>query len=427
MAPNHSSAAQFMYVASASRDILQRPYKRISLPPMSTVAIRSNRWAELPASLFDLRVQWVSTRHRLTLVERVCADWRRQSAGGLGWTHTLDVLWAPCHVCPDWETLRTRLGGRLQPERILHVYCFYELLCTSAPAAAAATTTTTDNAAPVAVTGDHAAPGVAVGEEEEESGGGVEEKGDVVEVRCVFSRCTSAVVSVMGSGDTRTSVELHRYFPQLQRLHVCAGVYKRESQPIATALDLDPAPDTSMSDAGLTAVRAEVAERRRQWVASLDTTEMTEPSGGRRPINIRPLPTLAHLCLSGDGVLLMGQWPALRSLIGSHYIGVYAAGLKLPCLTHLAFPARMYGSFQLLVATAAETLRALFTVELQWRNAKALLSPCKQLQTLYVAYAHTEDVRDFNRVMRELAGLSSLRDVTYYYRDDGSSCSWRGP
>ena len=62
----------------------------------------------LPSAVYDLVAACVSTRARLTTLERVCGDWRRASQAGHGWKHDVDLSWADPAVAAA-SSVRTRL------------------------------------------------------------------------------------------------------------------------------------------------------------------------------------------------------------------------------------------------------------------------------------------------------------------------------
>ena len=73
--------------------------------------------AALPEVVYDLVAACVSTRERLTVLERVCVAWRRASNAGHGWQHNVDLSWAESDPALH-SSVRTRLS---RAHRVQHL------------------------------------------------------------------------------------------------------------------------------------------------------------------------------------------------------------------------------------------------------------------------------------------------------------------
>ena len=376
-------------------------------PPRAAV-----RWTGLPATTFDLIAQLLLTHERLTLVERVCVQWRRWSTLGEGWGHTLDLLALP--LSETWGSACARLGARLQLKRVRHVRCYCHTLtadvheplpCTAgrggASDAGSTVATATEPSASCEDKVALASPGAAP----------------------VFLRCETLVLaSVKQRHRDLRDLDVEAAFPRLTHLHVVAEAHRAEvAAALASAAaiptvwelsgDREDAPECPSDPAGSPTARTQAA--RIAWAGVRGVVL------SMRPVYVE-LPKMSHVahlrfsCGTNGGLHLRGSFTALRSLQTSPTtVLLVARDIALPNLTHVALGAvTQYAEWRWLISAVQGTLTVLFDTVLSVNDAQRLRCCAALRQLHFVAWG---GLRSLDAMCVELLTIPALRDAGVYF------------
>ena len=386
------------------------------IAPADPDAAGRHSWACPPDALFDLWVQYLHTKDRLVLVERVCGVWRGASVRGGGWGHSLDLLALPPSLRPR-AVARAWLGPRLRPARLRQLSCDMTFLTSLDPEDAASSM---DGA-----------------------------KDQPVEAReaeewTAFPACDTLVLGVFEVDRVALSGQLSRLdietaFPRLRHLDVVADAdvvaAVKGAADTPTALELAGGVNSGVGvdgddgDAAGGACRPAEAlgalkDKRVAWMSHSWTS-----GGCKRALPLPRMSQIAHLRLSGrfqrgryrrDGTdqvwlqpyfQLRGELKSLRSLQTLHDARVELHGdVALPCLTHLAIRTMDFDSWKVLLRVAGATLVSLFAPfgASYGIHNDALL--CPRLHTLHL-HRHNGMA---SATVWAAAALPLLRDIGIY-------------